>query len=451
MKNTLFTILALFIINYSTAQPNGFPGEEDSYILLKNANIIDVITDTPKQGSILIKNDRIEAINYSEKFTPPAGTIEYDVNGKYIIPGLIDGHVHITHGTLKEAAESLEIALKSGITGVRDMGGDGRMLTLLKRNNQIGEYDGPDVFFSTIIAGPSFFKDDPRPQSVALGARAGEVSWQRAITPDTDFKQIIAEVKGIGATAIKIYANVDKDLMKMVCDEASNQGLEIWAHAAIPPTRPSEVSTAGVKTMSHAGDLIQYELAEELIDRHAFESRKAAQDYREKLKQIKWDNSSPKVKSLLKLMKSNNNILDATLFVYYHGITDPARTQYFKDNNIPIDSFRFKTAMEFTKVAYKNGIKIGAGSDSMIAEDHQTINLHKELELLVEAGLSPIDALRAATIINAEVVGQEKHIGSIEAGKLANLVILDNNPLQDIRNTTSIRYIIKRGAVISSR
>ncbi|MEP3386865.1 MAG: amidohydrolase family protein [Reichenbachiella sp.] len=92
-------------------------------------------------------------------------------------------------------------------------------------------------------------------------------------------------------------------------------------------------------------------------------------------------------------------------------------------------------------------MKIGAGSDEMISEDG-TINLHKELELLTIAGLSNIDALRAATIVNAEGLGEEKNMGTIEAQKLANLVILNSNPLEDISNTQDIKYVFKRGKVI---
>ena len=141
------------------------------------------------------------------------------------------------------------------------MGGDGRMLTLLQKNMKIGEDIGPDVFFSTIIAGPHFFENDPRPQEVAKGAIAGEVSWLRAITDESDLRQIIAEAKGIGATAIKVYLNVDKDLFKKVADEAKSQGLKVWSHGVVPPTKALDITNGGSEVMSHAGHLVQYEFA----------------------------------------------------------------------------------------------------------------------------------------------------------------------------------------------
>ena len=102
----------------------------------------------------------------------------YDLTGKYIIPGLIDNHVHITHSTYLDAVAEIQTALKNGVTGVRDMGGDGRMLAQLKRAALIGEIPASDVFFSAIIAGDYFFEKDPRPASVALGAHVGNEAWQ---------------------------------------------------------------------------------------------------------------------------------------------------------------------------------------------------------------------------------------------------------------------------------
>lgn len=417
--------------------------KENSYMLLKNATIIDMVSNKGRKGNVLINGEKIEAVDYSSSIDIPSGTKEINVKEKYIIPGLIDSHVHITHGTLADAKNHLKIALQNGVTGVRDMGGDGRMLTLLKKNMQIGEDVGPDVFFSTIIAGPSFFKNDPRPQQVAKGAKAGKTSWQRAITHQSDFKQVIAEAKGLGVTAIKVYLNIDKELFKKIASEAKRQGLKVWAHAAVPPTKAIDITNGGAEVMSHAGDMVQYEFVKgDLKGRHDFKTREAALEYRNKIKNYKWNENTKEVKRLFTAMKNNNSILDATLFVYTFGLNEPV-------NGRKIDSTRYKMGMKAVKIAYKYGVKIGAGSDHMITEKGNIINIHKELELLVTAGLSNIDALRAATIINAEGVGEEKNVGTIEKGKLANLIILNGNPLEDIKNTKNIKLVIKRGNIVN--
>ncbi|WP_136468626.1 amidohydrolase family protein [Flagellimonas onchidii] len=416
-----------------------------SYVVLKNATIINAVSDIGKKGNIIIKGDKIEAVDYTGTLEIPEGAKIYDLTGKYIIPGLIDAHVHITHGTLKEAQEHLHIALKSGVTGVRDMGGDGRMLALLKKNMQIGEDVGPDVFFSTLIAGPEFFKNDPRPQQVAKGAKAGQVSWQRAVTDSTDFRQVIAEAKGLGATAIKIYDNVDEQVFKKVADEAKYQGLKVWSHAVVPPTKALDVTNAGSDAVSHIGDMVQYEFEEGNIKgRHEFKSTEERKAYHEKLNTVSWDKNSIKVKQLFNAVKANNTIIDATLFVYTFGLTRPINGQ-------KIDSTEYKIAMKATKIAYNMGVKIGAGSDHMISLDDNTINIHSEMELLTKAGLSNIDAIRAATIINAEILGEEDNIGTIQIGKVANMVVLNANPLKKISNTKAIDFVVKRGKVIREK
>ncbi|MBT2162858.1 amidohydrolase family protein [Zobellia barbeyronii] len=434
------TLLFAALLLYTTAQSQEADKASPTYVVLKNATIIDAVSDTGKTGSLLIKDDRIETVSYDGATTSPEGAIVYDLKGKYIIPGLIDAHVHITHGTLKEAQNQLNTALKSGVTGVRDMGGDGRMLTLLKKNMKIGEDIGSDVFFSTIIAGPEFFASDPRPQEVAKGAKAGEVSWQKAITDTTDLRQAVAEAKGLGATAIKVYLNVDKNLFKKVATEAKRQNLKVWAHGVVPPTKPLDITNGGADVMSHAGSLLQYQMAKgEIKGRHDFESREKAAEWKAKLDAIKWDKNTPEVIQLFDAMKNNNSILDATLFVYY----------YFKEDikNMSDEALGQVDAFRAVTIAYEQGVKIGAGSDHMISEDG-TINLHTEIKLLTAAGLSNIDAIRAATIVNAEGLGQEKNIGTIEKGKIANLVILNTDPLENISNTQDIKYVFKRGVVV---
>ena len=139
------------------------------------------------------------------------------------------------------------------------MGGDGRMLVQLKRDMHLGESVGPDIFFSSLIADPIFFEKDPRPKYGSRAAKTGNEPWQRAVTPQTDLKQMISEIRAFGATALKLYSGLNKDLIKQLSLEAKKQGLAVWGHGALPPCRPSEVSEAGIEVISHAGHLFDYE------------------------------------------------------------------------------------------------------------------------------------------------------------------------------------------------
>ncbi len=412
---------------------------EATYIVLKNATIIDGVSDIGKKGTLFIKDDKIETIDYSNNRQVPKGAIIYNLEGKYIIPGLIDGHTHVTHGTLKEAQEKLYTALKNGVTSVRELGGDGRMLTLLKKNMQIGEDIGPDIFFSTIIAGSEFFDNDPRPASVAKGAKAGQASWQTAITHKSDLRQVIAEAKGLGATAIKVYMSVGNKLFKKVVKEAKRQKLMVWSHAVVPPTKALDITNGGSQVLSHAADMIPYEFLEGDVKSRYSMSRKEVRAYRKELAAIKWDANSFEVKRLFNAMKNNNSILDATLFIYYYSSR--------KMRKMKPEELGKEDLFRAVRIAHNMGVKIGAGTDHMISKGY-IINIHKEIELLTIAGLSNIEALRSATIINAEAMGEKKNIGTIENGKLANLLVLNANPLEDITQTKNIKFVIKRGKVI---
>jgi imidazolonepropionase-like amidohydrolase len=419
------TLLLCFIVNTILAETV----KSDKYVLLKDATIIDMVSDKGQLGDILIKGQQIYSIDYSGKGFSQEPSITYNLTGKYIIPGLIDNHVHITHGTYDDAKAQLNQALKNGVTGVRDMGGDGRMLVQLKRDMQLGESVGSDIYFSTLIAGKKFFDNDPRPGQVAKGAQAGNVPWQWAISDKTDYDNIVTQAKGSGATAIKIYTDVTPDQIDKVTKAANTQGLKVWAHAAVAPGRPSDIINSGVDVVSHAGDFIQYQLVDEVKDRYAFKSSDEAKKYRSKTDNIHIETSNPKVRNLLDSMKNNNVILDATLWVY----------------NLKDDKSRLQYAQNVTKLAYENGVKIAAGSDNLSSKED--VNIHTELKLLTEAGLTNLDALKAATIINAEGIGELDLIGTVESGKIANLLVLNKNPLNNINNTRSIKYVIKRGQI----
>lgn len=440
MKNIINTIALLFITAITYAQ--GMPmmqQPKDTYLVLKNATVIDVISGKQQVGNIYIKNDKIENIDYTNSLKPNKEAEIKDLTGKFIIPGLIEGHGHITQGTYQKAIKDLETALKGGVTTVREMGGDGRLLTTLKRNTLLGDILGADIFFGSIVAGQKFFDKDPRPQFVAMGEKAGEVAYQKAINNDTNIPLAIAEIKGLGATAIKVYDQMDKKLFKKVAKEAKKQGLQVWTHATVPPTRPSELVKNGSQALSHAGYLLDYEFIDEVkssIDHNSPEEKKA---YKKKMAEIKWDKNSKEVKNLFTIMKENNVALDATLLVYSGKLQ---KKELSNEELLKTNAFRA------TKIAYDMGVKIGAGTDFMIDYYTNKVGLHRELELLAIAGLSNIDVLRAATIVNAEILGEEQNIGSITKGKLANLVVLNANPLTNISNTKNIDFVIKRGSII---
>jgi imidazolonepropionase-like amidohydrolase len=375
--------------------------------------------------TVLIQGERIAAIFPLGSRPLPAGAKVYNLTGRYLIPGLIDSHVHIATDPSAEDSRvrterRLRLALLGGVTAVRDMAGDVRALASLQRDALLGEIPSPDIYYAALFAGPPFFAD-PRTHDASRGLIAGQVPWMRAITDTTDIHQAVAEARGTGATAIKLYAELSGALARRITTEAHAQGLKVWAHAALRPARPIDVVEAGVDAVSHANLLaLAIDSARRATALHAPANQSL-------------DIEDAGFDTLLSTMVRHHTIFEPTLLVFA--------------DRPPV----LRLAGAIARQAHRRGVTIIAGTDTLGAADADSLtlpNLHRELELLVTlAGLSPAEALESATRDAAAVLGAQSIRGTIEAGKLADLVVVRSDPLLDIRNTRSIQMVMKRGRV----
>jgi imidazolonepropionase-like amidohydrolase len=379
---------------------------------------------------IVIQQERIAAVEDASKNPPPAGADVRDMKGMTVIPGLVDAHVHLTSGPGDEAqiAKMLRFGLLGGVTSVRDMGGDNIVLAALAKNGADANQASPRIYYSTLVAGPQWFAD-PRPKASSHGGVAGEVAWMRAITPESDFPAVIAAGKATGATGLKIYADLSASTVAKVTAEAHRQGLKVWAHSAVFPAKPSEVVAAGVDVASHSN----YLGAEGMNPPpDSYESARRGQgiDY------SKSPVDGEAIAALFRSMKEKGTILDETLFVTNagkHGDDDPV--------------WRFTVAA--TRRAHEMGVLLAAGTDSFGNPNKDAVpNIHREMQLLVEeCGLTPLEAIHDATYEGARAVGTENSYGTVEAGKVADLVILRDDPSTDIKRTRDIFAVIKGGII----
>lgn len=382
---------------------NHIPGLQSQTILISHGKIAKVFTDNTQALA-----DSINIIRAS---------------GKYLVPGLIDTHVHMAtdpSGTDNRVAtlRVLDQMLRSGITSVRDMAGDARTLSGLSRDAYTGDIQSPDIYYSALMAGPAFF-DDPRTITSARGGISGQMPYMRAVTPTTDFIQAIAEAKGTGASGIKLYADLDAVTVGKIVAEAKRQGLLVWAHAWLQQAKPSDLVKAGVGSISHA-PLLLYEN----LDSMPTAWRRGHHD--EKY----WDDHIHVDPALLSNMKAHGTILDATMLTYERLAAQDSN----RSNIRPI-------IRRIVAQAYKAGVTICAGTD-----DDQEEFVQGEMRVLVkDAGISNADALIAATRNGALALGIASTTGTIEAGKSADLLILDRNPLDDIENVKSVYLVIKAG------
>ncbi|NKF49903.1 amidohydrolase family protein [Shewanella sp. WXL01] len=411
------------------------PSIADS-IALTNINIIDVESLTiNKAQHVLIEDDRIVSIK-SRKPRYKKHVRVIDMSDKYLIPGYIDTHVH--HATVPDGSDNdittrkrLRHLLQGGVTSVRDMGGDVRALSSLKRRAEIDAIQSPDIYYSVIIGGEEFFAD-PRTVASALGREPGKVDWMRAVDENSDFDTIMLRALGTGATGIKIYAKVPANVVEMLASAAKKHGLKVWSHAYIGPAKPQEIVNAGVETISHAPDISAH-----VVD-NFYELRRKGELITDK--QLQDSQQLSRYEGLMQDMLSKDTILDSTLTVFEQTKAQRGARGEMLEN----------WGYEFTKLAHMNGITIATGTDS--ASDyfgHTTPLVFNEMQLLVhEASLSPLEAIQAATINGAKVIGIEQDYGSIAVGKKANLVVLNQDPSDNIHFASDIAHVIKNGEFV---
>ncbi len=347
------------------------------------------------------------------------------MEGKYLLPGLIDAHVHVAtdpSGTDKRehTLDVLQRMLHSGITTVRDMAGDARTLAGLSRDALTGDIVSPDIYYSALMAGPVFFSD-PRTGEASKGSASGKMPYMLAVTDSTNLMLAIAEAKGTGATGIKLYANLSASLVGKIVAEASKQNLMVWGHAWLQIANPSDLVKAGVHSISHSPLIIHEKL-------DTIPSLWKNQYHDDKF----WDSVTPNFSSLFELMKVHHTILDATLLTYKQWGEEDSSMRY-----------NYEIAKRITAQAYKAGVTIAAGTD-----DDQKEFVQKEIELMVkDAGFAEIDAIIAATLNGAKVLNIDSIRGTVSVGKIADLLLLNKNPLENIKNIELVYLVIKDGKI----
>ena len=424
-------VLCLFALPALAAAPNP--------LLLTHVGLIDG-TGSPvrRDMTIEITGKRITAVYPDGSRAAPKDAEVRDLGGKYVIPGLIDAHVHITDAEpdIAHYRTFLHALLLGGVTGIRDMAGDDRLLQYLAEQANSDAFAWPDIFYVALMAGPSFFKEDVRAQAASKGEPLGFAPWMQAITAKTDIPLAVAEAKGTGATGIKLYANLPAALVKAITAEAHRQGLRVWTHATIFPAKPSDAVDAGVETISHSPYLV-WEAAPNVPDDYKM---RAMGDF----EHVKPD--APQILALFDAMKKRGTILDATLLVFKNEAEHHPQS---------VGAGVMPWSYAVTKLAHQRGVLIDAGTDDAgfpYGKDGpdlgQLPSVHQEMALLVRhAGFTPVQAIEAATEVGAAALGQSAKRGTITPGKLADLVVLDADPSRDIHNATKIDFVVKHGRV----
>lgn len=397
--------------------------------------IVDVATiDTASgmarpRGPVRNEDGRISAVGQrAERAALPHARVVQGT-GKFLIPGLWDAHVHL--GWAKESA--LAVLVANGVTGVRDLGG------------HLYEIDGWRTRIEAgLLSGPRIFRAGP----ILNGIKANEYQMLTG-TPD-EARGAVRALKQVGVHFIKVHRRTERAAYFAIIEEAKAQGLAVVGHIPMTVT-PEEASDAG-QQIEHT----------ETIFEGTFSAALQPPEWPEAIRAFR---TSGAAKRLFERFARNGTVFTPAL-IGYRSIIDSAdgslaadpRSRYVAASyrregaqraGLPSDGMRrtYAELVEVVRIAHESGVTMMAGTD-LAAARLPGFHLHEELALLAQAGLSPTEALRAATLTPAKWLGQERDFGSVEEGKVADLVLLDANPLEDIRNTQKVSAVVVDGKLL---
>jgi imidazolonepropionase-like amidohydrolase len=380
-------------------------------LVFTHVTIIDATGAPAKPDMIIvITGDRITALGPSGKLPIPKGAQVIDATGKFLIPGLWDMHVHLSY--YGEAA--LPMLVANGVTGVRDMGGD---LTQIDRwRNEIahGGRFGPRIF----RAGP--FVDGPKKMNPR------RASFTRVVTTEAEGRGVVISLKKQGVDFIKVHSRVPRAAFFALADEARKQNIPFVAHVPKDIT-VAEASDAGATSIEHTesllGDAI-YEDQEDVRERRTEEA----------FNKLGGEEGARVFARLVK----NGTWYDPTLISLYR-VKGAAYEKALAPKLLPVVS-----KLHQASIALLTGSDFG-GKESGIRPG---FDLHDELVLFVRAGMTPMQALQAATLNPAKCLNVIDSLGTVEKRKIADLVLLEADPLQEIGNTRKIAAVVVGGRLL---
>jgi imidazolonepropionase-like amidohydrolase len=401
-------------------------------IAITNVRIIDGNGAAPiEHGTIVIENERIAAVGSSSDVRVPAGAKRIDGKGGSALPGLADMHVHLLGGTdgvgldILGYQKYLNALLYAGVTTVMDTGNVEPFVMQLRAETRSGRVLGPRIY----CVGPILDGADPVWPALSI-----------AISSKDQVPRIVESLAAEKVDFIKLYVGLSDQLVRTISAEAKKRGLRTiidqWSRNG-----SADLAQEGIAGFAH------------------FPSHRISDD-------------------TIATIKANHLFLISTLAVQESSLGRRFADLTFLDNPLIADTTP-KSALEGLRKQYQGlsaeqlaakstytnsvdfkgaqsnvprfrdaGILFAAGTDAIYPGDFQGEGLHRELELLVESGLSPLEAITTATKNAAAIVNAGKDWGTLEAGKLASLVIVDGKPDQRIGDTRRITVVIKEGSVI---
>lgn len=417
---------------------------------------------------VLIEDHRIAAIGPANSTVIPRHAEIVDATGKFLIPGLADMHLHLTDAGEPTGSREffLPLLLVNGITTVRDMGGYLESLVPLRKEIEEGKRLGPQIYFS----GPFLDGNPPSFQPSLVVSNAADA--------DKDVRSLVEH----GVDFIKVQSILSREAYFAIAAACKRENISFVGHVPDRVTA-AEASDAGQKSIEHLTCELRACSKDEpqLMREQFYTTRKKETVAQSHAREVAWQRlllrsySDEQADTLIRKFIANQTWQVPTLILLRNDAfptpeTDPSqdpRRKYIprhslegwekgtrnRDKGTTRPEFALRVAllaksMQFAGKMNAAGVRIMAGTDSAAPYVFPGSSLHEELALLVQAGLTPMQALQAATKNSAEFLGKLQTQGTIEAGKFADLLLLDANPIEDIHNTQTIRAVILRGRLL---
>jgi imidazolonepropionase-like amidohydrolase len=444
---------SVFLVILSLATMVAPSSAAEPVLAFRHVNVIDA-TGSPVHPdmTVVVEGQRIVNLGKSGHVQIPKSAKIVDAAGKFLIPGLWDMHVHTIFGDWipKDEKIILPLFVANGVTGVRDMGSDLEAVEQWRSQIAAGKLVGPRM----IVAGPMLDGPTPRfPSSVPVSDSASG-------------RKVVDDLKNAGVDFIKIQSLVPRDGYFAAASEANKLGITFVGHVP-DAVRASEASSAGQKSIEHFTGVFE---GCSTIEDQLLKGRKT-------LGQNVATFNPERAKTVIALFAKNQTWQVPTLawergqwlvddidlsqdpLIKYAPVAWKNRTwpMFKKDiletmdtDPLPVRKRFVQMELEMTLAMFRAGVPFMAGTDTAAGiHIFPGFSLHQELALFVEAGLTPMQALQTATLNPAKFLGTTADMGTVEKGKIADLVLLDANPLEDINNTRKIQAVVLAGRYFS--
>jgi imidazolonepropionase-like amidohydrolase len=407
--------------------------------------------------TVLLSKNRIRQIGSSKIVHVPKDVRTIDARGKYLIPGLWDMHVHSLWDTSRPPL-FFPLFLANGVTGVREMGGPMPAADQVRWRNEVesGAMLGPRL----VVSGP--FVDGPHP------------IWPGSIKVSTeeDGEHAVDALKAAGVDFVKVYTAVPRAAYFGIAKEAQKDGIPFVGHIPLE-IGVDEASNAGQKSVEHLLGIFLYTssksaeltadltkgtnsnlLNSQMVD--TYDPARASALFALFVKNGTWQVPTLTIRHARPYLQELQAANDPRLKYMPKDIVDSWGPKV--DARQPTDPAviasrkrLFQKEMEVVGAMHRAGVKFLAGTDTGNPFCFPGFSLHDELGFMVQAGLTPLEALQTATINPAEFLSLSEILGTVETGRIADLVLLDANPLENIANTKRIAAVVSSGRLLDQR